>query len=60
MSFSESVFLVGFIQKTIKVDLYVRVNRKRMPFVDFEHCYLTVILVGCLLTVVNTHHKPSM
>ena len=26
MSFSESVFSVGFIQKTIKVDLYVRFN----------------------------------
>ena len=26
MSFSESVFSVGFIQKTIKVDLHVRFN----------------------------------
>jgi hypothetical protein len=27
MSFGESVFVVGFIQKTIKVDLNVRINR---------------------------------
>ena len=27
MSFSESIFSTGFIQKTIKVDLHVRFNR---------------------------------
>jgi len=27
MSFGESVFSTGFIQKTIKVDLHVRINR---------------------------------
>ena len=27
MSFGESVFSAGFIQKTIKVDLFVKVNR---------------------------------
>ena len=27
MSFGESVFSVGFIQTTVKVDLYVRINR---------------------------------
>jgi hypothetical protein len=26
MSFGESVFYVGFIQKTVKVDLHVRIN----------------------------------
>ena len=26
MSFGESVFSAGFIQKTVKVDLYVRIN----------------------------------
>ena len=27
MSFGESVFSAGFIQETVKVDLYVRINR---------------------------------
>ena len=27
MSFGESMFSAGFIQKTVKVDLYVRINR---------------------------------
>ena len=27
MSFVESVFSAGFIQKTVKVDLYIRINR---------------------------------
>jgi hypothetical protein len=31
MSFDESVFSVGFIQKTIKVDLHVRINRTYPP-----------------------------
>ena len=26
MSFVESVFSAGFIQKTVKVDLYIRIN----------------------------------
>ena len=31
MSFGESVFSAGFIQKTVKADLHVRINRAYLP-----------------------------
>ena len=30
-----------------------RVNKKRMTFVDFEHCYLTMMLVRCCFVYVK-------
>ena len=31
MSFDESVFSIGFIQKTVKVDLHIRINHAYPP-----------------------------